>query len=184
MVKKTFNKLTAELKEELRNKFVQGIEDNTGGRKLFSLDQLAADYNVSLSTLYKHAQKDSWKEQQKNFQQEFLVELDAKRRKELAQESVTFDRTSLNIAKSLMGLVGKGIAQNAKQDVEIKPQNIVALSHAASNAQRVAKLALGEATENMNLDADVKQSQAFREALSILDEVAEQIRTGDASSLH
>ena len=38
-------KLTPTLLEELRNKFVQGIEVNGGGRKLFTIDQLAEDHS-------------------------------------------------------------------------------------------------------------------------------------------
>ena len=46
MVKKTkAKKLTPTLLEEIRNKFVQGIEANTGGRKLFTIDQLATKTN-------------------------------------------------------------------------------------------------------------------------------------------
>ena len=121
MVKKTKQtKLTPTLLEEMRNKFVQGIEDNSGGRKLFTIDQLASDYNVSKPTLYKHAKKEEWKDQQKKFQNQYLLELDIRRQKELIDESIAFDKTSLRIAKSIMGLVGKCITQNISPDKEVK----------------------------------------------------------------
>ena len=108
-------KLTPTLLEELRNKFVHGIEDNTGGRKLFTIDQLAEDYNVAKATLYRNANKEDWKGQQKIFQDKYLAELDVKRRKELAQESVNFDRSCIQIARALLGQVGKVIQQNAPE---------------------------------------------------------------------
>ena len=66
--KSNTKKLTPTLLEEIRNKFVQGIEANTGGRKLFTIDQLATDYGIPKPTLYKHAKKDDWTIKQKQFQ--------------------------------------------------------------------------------------------------------------------
>ena len=185
MVKKTKQtKLTPTLLEEMRNKYVQGIEDNTGGRKIFTIDQLASDYNVSKPTLYKHAKKEEWKDKQKKFQDQYLLELDIRRQKELVEESISFDKTSLRIAKSIMGLVGKCIGQNIAPDKQVKPQDLVAFSNAASGAQRVAKLALGEATENMNINEDAKDSETFREAIRLLDEVADEVRAAGSSAIH
>lgn len=185
MVKKSnTKKLTPTLLEEIRNKFVQGIEANTGGRKLYTIDQLADDYSIPKPTLYKHAKKDEWVFQQKRFQDSYLIELDARRKKELIQESVSFDRTCLAIAKGIMGQVGKVISKNAAPDAEVIPQNLVALSHAASNAQRVAKLALGEATDNMEVNTNVKDSESFRRALERLDRLSEDIGEEDTSAIH
>lgn len=185
MVKKSkTTKLTPTLLEEIRNKFVQGIEANTGGRKLFTIDQLAADYNVAKPTLYKHAKKDDWTYKQKQFQDSYLIELDAKRKKELVQESINFDKTCLTIAKGLMGQVGKVISKNAAPDKDVQPQTLVALSSAATNAQKLAKLALGEATDNMEINTNVQDSESFRRALERLDRLSEGIGEEDASAIH
>ena len=176
-------KLTPTLLEELRNKFVQGIEVNGGGRKLFTIDQLAEDHNIPKPTLYKHAKNEDWKYQQKAFQEAYLVELDAKRRTDLVNESINFDRTSLQIAKAIMGQIGKYISKNAAPDIEVKPQNLVALSQAATGAQRVAKLALGESTDNMNLNADVKDTETFKEALELLDMIYHKRRKLDKTTV-
>ena len=58
------------------------------------------------------------------------------------------------------------------------------VAEATYKVQRVAKLALGEATDNMNLNANVKDTDAFKEAMELLDEVADAKRTGDLESLH
>lgn len=177
-------KLTPSILEELRNKFVHGIEDNTGGRKIFTIDQLAEDYNVPKPTLYRHAQKEDWKTQQKLFQDKYLAELDERRKKELAQESINFDRSCLQLSRALLGIVGKAIQKNAAPDSEPKPSNLVALSNTMVNAQRVAKLALGEATDNMNLNANVEETQTFRAALELLDGIAAERQQEDTESIH
>ena len=179
----TPKRLTPEIKEEIKIKFIQGIEDNSGGRKIFSLDHLCKDYGVAQSTVYRHAQKENWKQDQIDFQNEFIKELNIRRQKELADESVNFDKTCLQIAKAIMGQVGMAIRKN-QETGEIVAHHLTALSSAATNAQKIAKLALGEATENMNLNADIKDTATFRDALRLLDEVAEQGRKADTSSIH
>tara|TARA_Y100001970_G_scaffold293615_1_gene441690 strand:+ start:2432 stop:2986 length:555 start_codon:yes stop_codon:yes gene_type:complete len=184
MVKKKINKkLTLTKKEEIRNKFVQGIEDNKGGRKLYSIDELAADYGIPKPTLYKTAQREDWTFQQKRFQDKYLIELDERRRKELIQEAVQFDKTSLQLAKGLMGQIAQSLRQNTEDD-KIKPQVLNSLSQALGQVQKVGKLALGQATDNVNLETNGKDSETFREALGLLDNIAEQRRKGDSKSVH
>ena len=55
---------------------------------------------------------------------------------------------------------------------------------AAINAQKLAKLALGEATENMKLNANIQETDAFREAMELLDEVERQRRNSSVSTTH
>ncbi len=185
MVKKkaTNKKLTLTKKEEIRNKFVQGIEDNKGGRKLFTIDELASDYGIPKPTLYKTAQREDWSIQQKRFQDKYLIELDERKRKELVQEAVQFDKTSLQLAKGLMGQIAQTLRQNTEED-KIKPQVLNTLSQALGSVQKVGKLALGQATDNVNVETNAKDDETFREALGLLDNIAEQRRKGNAKSVH
>ena len=181
--KKTAKKLTLTLKEEIRNKFVQGIEDTRGGRKLFTIDELASDYGIPKPTLYKTAQREDWSLSQKRFQDKYLSELDDKKRQELVQEAIQFDKTSLQLAKGLMGQIAQTLRQNTDEE-KIKPQTLQSLSTALQGAQKVGKLALGQATDNVNLETNGKDSETFREALGLLDSIAEQSRKGNAKSVH
>ena len=183
MSNKKVKRLTPDRKERLKIKYIQGIEDTTGSRKLFSLDLLAADEGVAVSTLYRHAQKENWKTDQIKFQNEFIEKLNIKRQEDLVQESINFDRTCLSIAKGIMGQIAV-VIRDKSQTGEMKAHDLTALSTAATGAQKVAKLAMGEATENMNLNADVKDSSTFRDALRTLDKVAEQRRKANPSSIH
>ncbi len=64
------------------------------------------------------------------------------------------------------------------------PSQLNALANAALNAQKIAKLALGETTENLNINANIQEADAFREAMELLDSVAEQRREANDSSVH
>ena len=182
MSKKTV-KLTPTLKEKIRNLFVQGNEDEQGARTLYSLDALATEYKVGKSTLYRHAKDEGWKVQQEQFQQEYLQELDDNRKKELVGESKKFDMTTLNISKALLGQIGQTI-KKAQAGDRFTPTLVNQLADATFKVQRVAKLALGEATDNMNLNAKIQDTTAFREAMELLDEVAEQRRESDSNAIH
>lgn len=187
MSKKTTvnKKLTESTKLKMRNDFVQGLDDE--GQKTFpTLDQLISKYSVAKSTTYRVASQENWKQQRAQFQEKYTQELDQKRTKEMIRESKQFDNSSINLAKGIYSSVAQMLQDNSRKTQEGKntltPQAIRSLATAAATAQRIAKLALGESTENIN--ANVKDSSSFREAMELLDEVANAKRNGDLESLH
>lgn len=180
---KKVQKLNPTLKEKIRNLYVQGVDSEGGERILFSLDQLAKDHKVGKSTLYRHAKQDGWKEQQEQFQAEYLRKLDEQRKKDMVKDSIKIDTTTLNISKALLGQIAQFIRETQAQG-KVTPNMLSTVAEATYKVQRVAKLALGEATDNMNLNANVKDTDAFKEAMELLDEVADAKRTGDLESLH
>jgi len=184
-------KLTLEIAESIRNKYVQGIETETGTRKYVTLDALAVEYKVAKSTLYKRAQKDSWKAQQERFHKEYLQRLDKERQEQLVEESIALDTTGLSIAKILFNEVGLMLNENAQRrannpndEERFKPQMVQQLANAALQAQKLGKLALGESTENMKLNAEITDTDAFREAMELLDEVARAKSESSDSAIH
>ena len=184
------NKLTIALAEKIRNKYVQGL-DTEGDRKYFSIDALAIEYGIAKSTLYKWAQKESWKSQQERFHQEYLQKLDQQRQEQLVEESKNFDSTGLKIAKILMNEVGMLLNENNQRRTanpndqdKFTPQMVQQLGNAALQAQKLGKLALGESTENMKLNAEIKDTTAFNEAMELLDQIGRAKRTGDLGSIH
>lgn len=180
---KKIQKLTPTLKEKIRNLYVQGIDNEQCERVLYSLEQLAKKYKIGKSTLYRHASNDGWKESQEQYQNEYLRKLDEKRLKERVADSIKIDGTTLNISKALLGQIGQFIRETQAQG-KVTPNMLSTIAEATYKVQRVAKLALGEATDNMNLNANVKDTDAFKEAMELLDEIADAKRTGDLESLH
>ena len=61
---------------------------------------------------------------------------------------------------------------------------MLSLANTALTAQKLAKLALGEATEKLDLNANINETEAFREVMELLDTVAEQRREGDSKAIH
>ena len=178
------DKLSDDIKLKIRNDFVQGVDD--GGDKTFvTLDELIKKYNVAQSTVYRVARSEQWKVQKEQLQQEYLQKLDRKRTSEMAEEAKKFDNNSIGLAKALYSTIAHLITKNDKdiKDGEkgLQPTQINALANAAIVAQRLAKLALGEATHNIN--ANINQTNdSFRRAMELLDSVEHSRSQGDGAT--
>ena len=178
-------KVTDALKGKLRNDFVQGVTiDNA--LVYPTLDQLAKKYKVAKSRLYRIARNDSWKIQKEQHIQELQDQLDKQRSKELVAKSKSFDDKSINLANALYATIGQMIQSNQLQiqagEKGYSPTQLNALSQSAITAQRLAKLALGEATHN--IDATINENnEAFRRAMELLDAV-EEGRSRDIQPTH
>jgi len=187
MNKKTSkNKLTDTIKAKIRNDFVHGTGE--GVDKLFpTLDDLIDKYKVAQSTLYRTARDENWKIQKEQFKSEFQKKLDNDRIKKLSTESIKIDNTTISLAKGLFTTVGIMIQENsvALQNGKkgLKANDITSLANAVSIAQRITKLALGEATHNIDAKF-TENTDAFRRAMELLDTVEEQRRSQSNGVTH
>jgi len=180
-------RFTIELRETMRDEFVQGISDEKGIRKYPTIEELVKKHKVPKTTVYRYAQKEDWKQQRKDFQAGFSEKKDAKKIKALAGEGKQLDLTSVNLAKAIMITVGKQLAKNSALEERgmegLTGHQINALSNSALNAQKLAKLALGENTEKVSIDADSTDRSAFGEVMSLLDSVRDKRRDSDSGAL-
>ena len=95
-----------------------------------------------------------------------------------------FDLASVNIAKALLTKVGNLIrnSQNSSME-EFTPQQLDSIANVALKTQKFVKLAFGESTENINVNTSEKQTEAFREAMELLDSI-EDSRSRSNKSTH
>lgn len=164
----------------IRTKFVQGVEDLSGNRQYPTLDSLAVEYEIPIATVYNHSASESWLEQRNMFQTKLQNELDESRRKQLVKDASAFDSASLSLARAIQGEIGQIIktAQDDRRDNTstkknpISPSSLNSLSMALSIAQRVGRLALGETTDNTNVNATIDNRTQIDEALSIVRDIA------------
>ncbi len=189
MAKKTTKmKLTDTLKEKIRVEYVQGSELTAGERTLPSLDELITKHRVAKTTLYRASASEGWKAQRERFQYEYMAKLDAERTKSLVEESRRLDNNSISLAKILMATVGQQVRKNSQDISEgkqgLNAAQVFSLSNAALASQKLAKIALGESTQNINLNANIQDNTAFQRAMELLDSVADQRRQGSDSALH
>jgi DNA-binding MurR/RpiR family transcriptional regulator len=187
MVTKTKQtKLTDTKKLKIRNDFVHGIESEE--KKLFpTLDELCKKYKVAKSTVYRVARSEGWKVQKEQLQTEYLKQLDKKRSKDMAEKSLKTDDRTLQLADAVFVTIAQTLQMNnndlQKNKKGLAPNQITALAQAISITQKVSKLALGEATLNIDATVNENTNKAFREAMELLDEV-ENSRVRSIQSTH
>tara|TARA_R110001599_G_scaffold334168_1_gene550436 strand:- start:270 stop:830 length:561 start_codon:yes stop_codon:yes gene_type:complete len=182
--KKTkYKKITPQIKEKLRVSYVQGDIDPQGFRRLATIEDLADLHQLSKNTLYKLAQRENWKYEQEKFQREYDEKLDNQRMKEFLMESKKFDSACINIAKALLARVGNVIRNSQNASIkDFTPQQLDSLAGAAMKTQKFAKLALGESTDNINVNGNLQENDSFRRAMELLDSVEESRSTGDSTT--
>ena len=171
------NKLTEELKASIRDEFVYGFTNDEGHRIFPTIDGLVKRHNVSRATLYRHVEKDEWQKQKNRYQTELQVKLDKERMEKMVDDGKRLDDTAVAIAQAML----QKVASRIRRDMKLEEENPAEamdegvfreLSQIAINAQKVGKLALGQAQEISKVSADVSNPEAFREVLDQLDEIA------------
>ena len=186
--KTTKVKITEDLAMQLRTEYVQGIELESGERKYFNVVELVNKYNVSQTTLFRLSQKENWKLQKEQFKVQLQTKIDEVRVEKMAEESKVFDSKSIRVANQLLEIVEGKVYKNLKAlEIDSKtdnPSQILSLANTAVAAQRLAKLAFGESTDSININANIQETDAFREAMELLDTVAESSRDSNSKPIH
>ena len=189
-------KLTEHLKIAIRDEFVHGFTDEQGTRQYPTIEALVKKHNVSRSTLYSYSSDESWQSQKNKVQTEIQTSIDDNRIKRIVSDSKRLDDTAIQIAQAMLARVGQKL-QRAQKDEKVDPnkpvkpfveamtiQELQAASHVAQNAQKLGKLALGEAQEISKVSADVSNPEAFHRVMEQLDELANARSQGGSKPIH
>ena len=189
MTKKSkVNKLTESLREKIKTEFVQGVELQSGERKIFTKDELIKKHKVASATLYRAARAENWKALREQFNAELQQELNEQRKAALIKEGKSFDDKFLQKAAEICEQVEEYFKLNqqalAMKSRAFPPQHLLALCNALTVAQKLSKVALGEVTENINVNTTIKEAESFRRIMDLLDGVKAERINSDSESLH
>lgn len=172
-------KLTPELRQAIRDEFVHGYTNEEGQRLFPTVDALVKRHDVARATLYRWVEKEDWQKAKNRYQTELETKLDAERLQRMVDEGKRLDDRSLLIAQGMLQKVARRLQKGFDDEREnprtggIPSEQLRELSQIAINAQKIGKLALGQAQEISKVSADVSNPEAFREVLEQLDEIAE-----------
>jgi len=186
-------KLKGELKIAIRNEFVHGYTDAQGVRQFPTFKDLCERYDIPGTTLARHASNDDWQGQKNKVQTEIQIALDDERIIKMVADSKMLDDTAIKIAQAMLLRVGHKL-QRAQTDEKVPKgipfveslsiQDLLAASNVAQNAQKLGKLALGQAQEISKVSADVSNPEAFSRVMEQLDELANARTQSSSKSLH
>lgn len=196
-------KLTAEEWLEMRHRYVHGVIDDNGRREWPTLEFLAKRFGIAVVTIGKRVKNENWAGQRADFERRLRDQIDREKRKDLAKEASEFDLTSLRLAKGLQNEIAQIIIDSQeqrrihKEEVAaakaaglpapasvrvLVPATVNSLASALSIAQKVGRLAMGETTENANVN--INDQREFEEARRIIDELARGKRQDGPAQLH
>ena len=156
-----------QLKEDIRDQYIYGILKDSGERILPTLDELIKKNNVPSSTLYRISSKEEWKLQRKQFQNKLRQELDESKNLELKEKLFKCEEASIDIAYKVFSKALYMINTENK----LSPNGLASISSAAYTAQ---KIYAGKSYENVTN----KNSDSFKEAMDLLDQIQEMKRCG------
>jgi len=186
--KSTKTKLTEELKTVIKTEFIQGVELKSGKTKHFTIEDLIKKHNVAPATMYRAAQAEAWKTLREQYNLELQEKINEERQKKIAKDSVKFDDRLLAKANDLINQVSYYLTLNEdamnKGAKPFAPNQFLALTNALLSAQKLGKISMGEITENINVHSTIKEADAFKSVMELLDSVKKQRLTSDSDSLH
>lgn len=171
------DKLTDQKLELLRRDYVEGIEDEDGIRSYPTIEALCRAHNVSRATLYRRTQEADWQGQRNAWQAEYTQQLNMKRAQRFAKQADALDSVSLGLAQGILNKLGRrlrrSIEDEENQEDTMSTNEIKDLAEAGLKAQKMGKLALGEAAEITKVTSDEQIPASLSRIIRELDELAE-----------
>ena len=152
-----------DIKEIIRNEYVQGYINDKGQRVMPTLDDLIDKYNAASSTIYRTSSQDQWKQQKKEFSKKLAQDLDTKKTEELQDYFFNNDEAAMEIAKEIFNLIELKLGDEGS----LTPHAIASLASSALTAQKLFKNVTPTSTS-----APV-DTESFQRAMELLDEVAD-----------
>ena len=203
------NKIDEELKRKIKDEFVHGYMDDQGVRQYPTILALSKRYDVANVSLHRRSKSEDWQSEKNRVQTEYENAVAKERMAKMLAYGSRLDDNAINLALGIMGDAGRRISEDLQNREKLKQlselpegsekeqqisnfflttkilttHDINSLGHAIANAQKVGKLALGQAQEISKVSANVELPKSLREVLDQLDELAEQKASGAQHTL-
>ena len=203
------NKIDEELKRKIKDEFVHGYMDDQGVRQYPTILALSKRYDVANVSLHRRSKSEDWQSEKNRVQTEYENAVAKERMAKMLAYGSRLDDNAINLALGIMGDAGRRISDDLQNRETLKQLSLLpegsekeqqisnfflttkiltthdinSLGHAIANAQKVGKLALGQAQEISKVSANVELPKSLREVLDQLDELAEQKASGAQHTL-
>lgn len=192
------NKLEEALKRTIKDEFVHGFMDENGVRQYPTIMALAKRHDIPNVTLHRHSKKEDWQSEKNKVQTEYEEAVARERLEKMVKNGAVLDDRSINLAFGMMGDVARRLTEDQEnrdklsrildlpdgpdRDEQLKKfhiKNKIMTAHDLSSiagvvaqAQKIGKLAMGQAQEISKVSANVSAPDSLREIIAELDELA------------
>ena len=192
------NKIDDGLKLKIKDEFLHGFVDEGGVRRYLSIKALADRHDVSHVSLHRRSSSEDWQSQKNRVQTDYENAVAERRIMKMVDYGEKLDDAAINIALEMIEDASRRISEDQQnrelleniseidvdEDREIalakfritskilRPHDVTSISNTVGNAQKIGKLALGQAQEISKVSANVTTPESLREVIEELDELA------------
>lgn len=192
------NKIDETLKLKLKDEFVHGYLDDAGIRQYPSIIALSKRHDVANVSLHRWSKKEMWQDEKNRVQSELETAIARERMEGMVESNKKLDDSAITLALAMMTDAGRRIQEdianrreyekilqidneslknkeifNFKKAKQIlSPHDMTSLANVIGNAQKIGKLALGQAQEISKVSANVTAPDSLRSVIEELDELA------------
>lgn len=157
---------------QAKKEFIFGLTDSDNKMVYPSLSSLVDKYKIPRATLYRRSKAENWIAQKTEHVSKLNEKISEERIKVMTKEAVKLDDRCIQLSQAMLSTVAKELGKLNSEDVRNIPNHLKELSNATINAQRIGKLALGEAQEISKVNTDDKPPESFTRIMEQLDEIA------------
>lgn len=192
------NKIDEALKLKIKDEFIYGFVDDQGVRRYPTIMALSARHNVANVSLHRWSKREDWQAEKNRVQTEYEEAVKKQRLEKMVEDGAKLDDNAITLALAMMSDAGRRIQEDRKNRMDLsaildlpsgnerdarlekfRQQHKILSTHdmnsiasTVSNAQKIGKLALGQAQEISKVSANVSAPESLREVIEQLDELA------------
>jgi len=192
------NKIDESLKLQIKDEFVHGYVDDQGIRQYPSIMALSKRHDVANVSLHRWSKKEMWQEEKNRVQSELETAIARERIENMVESNKKLDDSAITLALAMMTDAGRRIQEDIANRKEydqilqieneslknkkifdfkkakhiLSPHDMTSLANVIGNAQKIGKLALGQAQEISKVSANVTAPDSLRSVIEELDELA------------
>ena len=192
------NKIDESLKLKIKDEFIHGYSDNQGIRQYPSIMALSKRHDVANVSLHRWSKKEMWQEEKNRVQSELETAIARERMENMVESNKKLDDSAITLALAMMTDAGRRIQEDIANRKEydqilqieneslknkkifdfkkakhiLSPHDMTSLANVIGNAQKIGKLALGQAQEISKVSANVTAPDSLRSVIEELDELA------------
>lgn len=192
------NKIEEALRRKIKEEFVHGYIDENGVRQYPSIIALSKRHDVANVSLHRWSKKEDWQAEKNKVQTEYELAVQRERQQLMVQNGTLLDDRSINLAFGMMSDVARRLTEDQEnrktlneilnipsaqeRDEQLKKFNtkhkiltahdLNSIAGVVATAQKIGKLALGQAQEISKVSAHVTAPDSLRQVIADLDELA------------
>jgi transposase-like protein len=203
------NKIEESLKRQIKDEFVHGFMDENGVRQYPTIVALARRHDVAHVSLHRWSKKEDWQSEKNSVQTEYEEAVTKERLSKMVDYGSKLDDSAITLALAMMNDAGRRMQEDRgnrqrlseilslsngnereralesfrQQHRVLSPHDMSGISSTVSTAQKIGKLALGQAQEISKVSANVSTPDSLRAVIEELDELAARKSSGAKHTL-